>query len=294
MLPLLSGAFKSNAPAPSGASPSASPDAKKAELDAQAKGYEMVLQREPDNQTALRGLLEVQIQRKDLKGAITALEKLAQLNPQESRYGILLGQAKQQLGDREGAAQAFRNILNTQPGNVEALQGMVGLLLQQNRPEAAIGLLQDTLKLAPQANKDQPGSIDVLTVQLILASVYAEQQRYEDSITVYKEAAKTNPTDFRPVAGQAIVRQRQGKPDEAKSLFETAVSLAPAQYKDQIKKLATDAQTLGNTPPTTAPNPESTAAPAPSDTTAPTNAAPTTAPLGTAPPPASPNPVASP
>ncbi|MEM8603579.1 MAG: tetratricopeptide repeat protein, partial [Cyanobacteria bacterium P01_H01_bin.121] len=130
-------------------------------LENQAQGYELVLQREPDNETALRGLLETRLEMGDIPGAIAPLERLADLKPEQPEYTILLAQAKQQVDDREGAAQAYRSILANQPGNLGALQGLVGLLLEQDRPEAAIGLLQDTVQLADQANEIQPDSVDV-------------------------------------------------------------------------------------------------------------------------------------
>jgi tetratricopeptide (TPR) repeat protein len=248
-------------PAVSASAPVVSPAAQQAELEAQAKGYEMVLQREPDNQTALRGLLEVKIQQRDLKGAIVPLEKLAKLNPDQPDITVLLAQTKQQVGDREGAAQAYRSILSSQPGNINALQGLVELLLQQQRPEAAVGLLQDTLRSAPNANQVNPGTIDIVSVQLLLGRVYAEQTRYSEAIAVYDQAIAADKQDFRPVLGKAIVLQQQGKQEEAKPLLATAASLAPPQYKDQINQLA---QAPSPTPAATTP-----AAPAP---TAPTTA----------------------
>lgn len=242
------------------ASPTASPAAQQAELETQAKGYQLVLQREPNNQTALRGLLEIRIRQGDIKGAIEPLQKLAELNPDEADYTILLAQAKQRLGDREGAAQAYRDILKTQPGNIGALQGFVDLMLEQQRPEAAVGLLQDTLRGANDANKVKPGSVDVASVQLLLGRVYAEQQKFSEAIAIYDQAIDSNPQDFRPVLGKAIVLQRQGKNDDAAPLFTQAVSLAPAQYKDQINQLA-----MGATP-------------TPAATTAPTNMPPATPP----------------
>ncbi|MEG4495623.1 tetratricopeptide repeat protein [Microcoleus sp. F10-C6] len=212
-------------------------------LQAQARGYELVLQREPDNVTALRGLLQVRLELigqgvGDIKDAIAPLEKLAALNPETTEYGILLAQAKERTGDREGAAQAYRSILASKPGEIKALQGLVNLLLVQQRPEAAIGLLQDTLKAAPAANLAKPESVDVTSVQLILGQVYAVQKRYEEAIAIYDESAKANPKDFRPTLGKAIVLKEQGKTDEAKTLFDRATELAPPNYKDQINQLA--------------------------------------------------------
>lgn len=250
-------------------SASASPTVKKEDLEAQAKGYELVLQREPDNQTALRGLLEarfnlIRMGSGSVKDVIAPLEKLAQLNPNETNYSVLLAQAKQQAGDREGAAQTYRDILKVKPGDPNALDGLVTLLVQENRPEAAIGLLQDTLKTAPQANQVQPGSIDPVTVQILLGRVYADQKRYDEAIAVYDEAAKANKQDFRPVLAKAIIFKAQGKTAEAKPLFASASDLAPAQYKDQIKKLSEESTTLSPTPTPAAPAGGATPSPVPS------------------------------
>lgn len=220
------------------ATPTTTPNSQQGDLEAQARGYELVVQREPDNETALRGLLETRLKLQDIPGAIAALEKLVALNPERTDYAVLLAQAKQQVGDRDGASTVYRSILETQPGNINALQGYVNLLLLESRPEAAIGLLEDTLKTAPQANQIQPGSIDVVSVQVILGQVYADQLRYEEAIAVYDEAMKSEPEDFRPIYAKAIVWQNQGKLAEAKPLFETAAQLAPPQYRDQIQQQA--------------------------------------------------------
>ncbi|MCT7955879.1 tetratricopeptide repeat protein [Laspinema palackyanum] len=220
------------------ATPTTTPNSQQGDLEAQARGYELVVQREPNNETALRGLLETRLKLQDIPGAIAALEKLVAINPERTDYAVLLAQGKQQIGDRDGASTVYRSILETQPGNINALQGYVNLLLLESRPEAAIGLLEDTLKTAPQANQIQPGSIDVVSVQVILGQVYADQQRYDEAIAVYDEAMKAEPEDFRPIYAKAIVWQNQGKLAEAKPLFETAAQLAPPQYRDQIQQQA--------------------------------------------------------
>lgn len=216
---------------------------KLADLQSQARGYELVLQREPDNQTALKGLLEVRLElvrleQGKIEDVIPPLEKLSELNPNNRDYSILLAQAKEYTGDRDGAAQVYRGILTQQPGDIVALQGLSELLVRQERPEAAIGVLQDTLSAAPQVNQLQPGSIDVTSVQLVLGSIYAQQQRYEEAIAVYEEAMKGDAEDFRPIYGKAVILKEQGKTEEAQGLFAKALELAPASVKDQIKQQA--------------------------------------------------------
>jgi Flp pilus assembly protein TadD len=275
MVPLLTSAFNNNSPQPgSGPNVAQSPEAKKAEIEAQAKGYEEVVKREPGNVTALRGLLEARLKLNDIKGAIEPLEKLAKLSPETTEYSILLAQAKQQLDDREGAAQVYRDILKTKQGDLGALSGLSDLLIKQNRPEAAIGLLQDTIKQAPTVNKTQPNSVDVTAVQVLLGKVFATQKRFDEALSVFDEAMKVNPNDFQPVVYKALVLKEQGRGDEATQLFNKASSLAPAQYKDQINQLAA-APSPGASPtaaPSGAPAPSvpvpnaSPAAPAPANT----------------------------
>jgi tetratricopeptide (TPR) repeat protein len=225
-------------------------------LEDEARGLDLVLQREPNNQAALKSLLEARLLlyrqgKANIKEVIEPLEKLAKLNPDKTEYTVLLAQAKLSAGDKEGAAAAYRSILQTKPGDIKALQGMVALQLNQKRPEAAIGLLQETLSTtAPKANKIQPGSVDTTAVKVMLGNVYASQKRNAQAFAVYDEAIMKDPQDFRPVLAKAMLLKTQGKIDEAKPLFTKATALAPANYKDQINQLSSGSPTptLNTTP----------------------------------------------
>lgn len=201
------------------------------QIQAQAQGYAQVLQKEPENQVALKGLLNARLQLGDIKGSLLPLEKIAALNPQTSDYTVLLAQTRQYLGDREGAATNYRTVLATQPQNINALQGLVSLLLDQKRPEAALGAVKTALKTAT-------ANTDATPLKLLLAQVYLAQQRNADALGIYDASIEANKGDFRPVLAKALVFKQMGNLTESQSLLTAAVDLAPAEYKDQIKQLA--------------------------------------------------------
>ena len=70
-------------------------------LAAQERGYVGVLQREPQNQTALEGLANVRLEMGNRVGAIEPLEKLVKLNPERADYKVLLAQARQQIKEKK-------------------------------------------------------------------------------------------------------------------------------------------------------------------------------------------------
>ncbi len=241
-LPFLSGTINRRATGNNDL-PAADPAAAQAELESQARGYELVLEREPDNQTALRGLIDTQIQLGNVEAVVAPLEKLVELNPTVTEYQVLLAQTKQQLGDLDGAAQRYRAVLDQQPTDMNALQGLTALLVQQGLPQAAIGLLQDAVKTAEQLQSEGsvPG-LDTTSINLLLAQVYVEDNRTDQAITLYDEVIAATPEDFRPVLAKALVLQEQGDNTAAKALFDQAAAMAPDQFKDQIQQMAAQSE----------------------------------------------------
>lgn len=210
-------------------------------LENEALGYQLVLEREPDNENALLGLLEARLRQGDLEAAITPLKRLAQLNPQEADYSILLAQSQQQLKDYQAALNTYQGIIAANPGEMRALKGMVDLYLEQKRSQEAINLVQNTLdeaiKEQSQESPSQTG-FNLTSLQLLLGEIYSQQQRYDDALVIYEQAIKGDKEDFRPLLAKAMLFREQGKETEAKTLFEEAILKAPVQYKEQLKDLS--------------------------------------------------------
>jgi tetratricopeptide (TPR) repeat protein len=203
-------------------------------IEAEASGYQKVLEREPNNDTALNGLLKIRLQQKDLNSAIAPLEKLAKLHPEQTEYSTLLAQAKEQIEDYEGAAAVYNEVLAEHPGDIYALGGITNLYLTQELPERAIALLKKTIKLADNTDSPQAGSINREAVELLLGELYTNQERYGEAIALYDRLAQGDQTDFRPILAKALVLEKKGDLSAAQPVLQKAYIAAPEQYKDQI------------------------------------------------------------
>ncbi len=229
------------------------PDQERIKID--IKGFEAVLKSDPKNQTALVGLVNLRNQLGDVKATIEPLQTLSDTFPDQPEYRMALAKTYIELKDPKNASAEYRKILSTKPGYIPALQSLVSIELTDQRPEAAIGILQDALKTAETANKVQPNSVDTGSVLWILGEVYRQQNRLDDAIATFDQMIKTDPKDFRPYVGKAQLRQVQGKNDESKKLFDKGLELAPPEFKDQVKRLSTLSLTKQSpTNPAPAPN----------------------------------------
>jgi cytochrome c-type biogenesis protein CcmH/NrfG len=70
-----------------------------AQLQAEEKGFATVLKREPNNQTALRGLVQIRMRRGDIAGTRAALAQLVKLNPTDPQYKEFLAAIDKQIAD---------------------------------------------------------------------------------------------------------------------------------------------------------------------------------------------------
>lgn len=89
-----------NNPSPSNPEIQTQTDSVEEKLKQQEKGYEAVLQREPNNPAALQGLVETRLQMGNLQGAIEPTKKLIEIYPNEPKLKELLAAIEQRAGEQ--------------------------------------------------------------------------------------------------------------------------------------------------------------------------------------------------
>ena len=81
------------------------------ELANRETSFEKVLAKEPDNEYALRGLIDTRVQMNNFQGAIEPMEKLIELNPEQTNYVEALVGLKLQSNDTEGALTTMEKLV---------------------------------------------------------------------------------------------------------------------------------------------------------------------------------------
>ena len=109
--------------------PAIAPELQK-QLEAQVKGYQEVLKREPKNAAALAGLANAQLQLQDWQASLVPLEKLSAIYPDQPKIWQAIAQAKINLGDLNGAIASTEKLVKLEPKNPD-YQKVLKLLKQQ-------------------------------------------------------------------------------------------------------------------------------------------------------------------
>lgn len=202
-------------------------------LKIQIEGFEAVLKREPKNETALKGLIDLRLRLRDFQGTLEPLETLADSNPKEVQYRRILAQVQTELKNQPAAIAEYRKILAESPTDLESIQIVVAAELEAKKPEAAIGILDKAIKAA-----DTVATADKPALLWLLGNVYTDQKRFSEAIATFDQITAIDAKDFRPLVGRAQIKRLEGKETEAQALFTEAAKLAPAEFRDRVNELA--------------------------------------------------------
>ncbi|XP_004246742.1 protein SLOW GREEN 1, chloroplastic [Solanum lycopersicum] len=191
----------------------------------------------PNDVEALRNLMEIRIKNKKILDAISIIDRLIELEPNENEWPLLKSHLYVNFGEIELAKVGFNEILKKDPFRVEAYHGLVMAASQDESIDELMEIekkIEEGIKLCKKENK----KTDLRDFKLLLAQIRVIEGKYEDALKVYQELVKEEPRDFRPYLCQGIIYTLMRKTNEAEKCFEKYRRLVPqghpyARYFDE-------------------------------------------------------------
>jgi tetratricopeptide (TPR) repeat protein len=201
----------------------------------------------PDDVEASAALVQSLLAQRELEAAEAEANRSIQSGAGSAQSEQQLGQVLQAKGSNVEALTRYRAVLAKDPAQLQALEGMVNILLETGRVVEAVDFLEDY----PQDNLD---------AGLLLAKAYMRQGNVAAARTAHERAITQAPTDVRAYialaamepmdsppqvaalqrglkavpGNQALtiflgsIRERQGRFDDAISFYEVALAKNPA------------------------------------------------------------------
>ena len=124
-------------------------EAKRKELEAQAEGYSAVLEREPENTTALGGLAIARLELGDWQGALDPLEKLATAYPDQPGIWGGIAQAQMNLQNWQAALEPLEKLLQQYPEQPQIWQNLATVKIRLGDLPGAIAATEKLVELNP-------------------------------------------------------------------------------------------------------------------------------------------------
>jgi tetratricopeptide (TPR) repeat protein len=184
----------------------------------------------------------------DLARADSELATLLREHANSADVQALNGALQLRHNNRAAAAAAYERALQFDPGNVEAISGVVGLdvrdknypsairrldaaLLKQPNQVDLLGLAAQVYTQAGQNDKAEDALRRAVTANprfsngyAMLAALYLKEQRLDEARREFEAMAKRDPRAAGPRTMVGMIMEAQGKRDDAKRWYEATVA----------------------------------------------------------------------
>jgi tetratricopeptide (TPR) repeat protein len=180
-----------------------------------------ILSLDPESAEADMLVGEALDEMKDRNGAIAQFRAALKVNPKTPDAHFSLGYVLWILKQYPEAASEFQAELDNNPNHAQAMTYLADVDLQMGHDEAALPLLEKAIKL----------NSELELVHLDLGILYAGAGRQDDALREMKEAERLDPADVNVHWRLGRLYRTMGKKDEAKIEFDKA---------SQINKMAKD------------------------------------------------------
>lgn len=143
---------------------------------------------------------------------------------------VLMGRAvsMQKLGQNGNALAAYEEVLGTDPGNLEALTNMLGILKSQDS-QTALNNLQQLRELYPYNAE--------ITAQL--GMVYGMTRDYKNAVKYLEMAEALKPDDLNITYNKAVAYDKMGKSQKAAEIYRSIIYRA--SYEEMEKTFPIEA-----------------------------------------------------
>ncbi|XP_059298225.1 protein SLOW GREEN 1, chloroplastic-like [Lycium ferocissimum] len=173
--------------------------------------------------------MEIQIKNRKVVDAIKTIDKLIELEPNETEWHLLKSHLHVYNGDLELAKIGFTEILKNDPFRVEAYHGLV-MVASQEEPILELKEIKRKVEEGIKMCEKESKKSELRDFMFLLAQIWVIESKYEEALKVYKELVKEEPKDFRPYLCQGIIHALLRKKDEAEKCFEEYRRLVPQEH----------------------------------------------------------------
>ena len=220
--------------------------------DAALRYAEEARQGAPSSVEARIALVRTLLVRRELDRAGVEMAELMRAVPKNAAVHALNGSLLSMRNNPTAARAAFEQALAINPGNLDAVRGLIALDVSNKqfdsatkRVEAAVSRQPDNVELLALSSRvhDQAGRPDkaeaalrravekdprFMTGYALLAQLYIKQRRIDEARAEFEAMAKRDPRAAGPRTMVGILLQAQGKRDEARRSYEATVADVPS------------------------------------------------------------------
>jgi predicted TPR repeat methyltransferase len=146
-------------------------------------------------------------------------------DPRNPHLMMILSEAHRCRGEIHAAEDTLRRLLVVQPGNVEALANLGGLLVDAGRNEEAIPVLEKAVRLRPGFAEAENN----------LGTALTNQGRNEESLGHFQKALDANPASVDTLDNLANTLAALGRIDEALAAYLKSLEILPMRLAPLVR-----------------------------------------------------------
>eukprot|EP00250_Pteridium_aquilinum_P015090 c22370_g1_i1 orf=121-1674(+) len=189
----------------------------------------MHLDKHPSDTRALESLLQAVMEQRDMLRALTVLETLLEVQPENLKWKFLKARTHEFLGELLMAKEEYEELLSLSPLSARFMQGLVMLLNKVGAQKEALELIQTALNRALSENKN----VEARNLGVLLSQFYIQLGNFENALQYLGSMIEQDPDDFRPYLCQGLAYALMDQMDKAKQNFRKYMQLCPPDAFDQ-------------------------------------------------------------